>query len=113
LRHGCFEVLDDSINVGCVNRRSGSWTSHADGVDAVKGFADLALRRLEFRKCDVRHPLRSSSEWIALAGAPGIRARSMRYWEEVTNGRIDFNVNARGMPERTVHKWPKSVVRDE
>jgi hypothetical protein len=37
----------------------------------------------------------------------------MRYWEEVTNGRIDFNVNARGMPERTVHKWPKSVVRDE
>jgi hypothetical protein len=78
LRHGCFEVLDDPINVGFMKRRSGCRTSRADGVDAVKRFADLALRRLEFRKCDVRHALRASSERIAFAGATDVRARGMR-----------------------------------
>jgi len=36
-------MLDDPINVGCMNRRWGCWPSRADSVDAVKRFADLAF----------------------------------------------------------------------
>jgi hypothetical protein len=65
-------MLDDPIDVGCMKRPCGGWPSRADSVDAVKRFADLALRHLEFRKCDVRHALRPSSARIAFAGAAGV-----------------------------------------
>src|SRR5262245_19029441 len=104
-------MLDDPINVGCMKRCCGRRPSRPDRVDAVKCFADLALRHLEFSKCDVCHALRSSSERIAPQGQPAFERAARWTRDEVANGSNRFHhSNARRMPCRSTHECVEAVV---
>jgi len=101
-------MLDDPVDVDCMKGRRRCRPSRADGVDAVKRFADLAFGRLQFREWDVPHAVRSSSERIRVAGETGVRAGGMRASDEVNNGSNRFHGNARSMPRWSTRKWSKS-----